>query len=114
MTPRPQASPPPRSGVARHESPYQRNPREVAGGRHPQITSFRRSAMAMEFPQPNQVAAKIARTKRHAPDTDLTDLRRELHAAHIAKVVREMAAKFPPLSDDQKSTLALLIKGGGR
>lgn len=65
-----------------------------------------------EMPTPGQVAAKIARTKRHAPGTDTTEMYRELHAAHIAKVVREMAEKFPPLNDDQRDRLALLIKGG--
>ncbi|MFI7705231.1 hypothetical protein [Nonomuraea sp. NPDC049480] len=65
-----------------------------------------------EMPTPGQVAAKIARTKRHAPSTDTTEMYRELHAAHIAKVVREMAAKFPPLNDDQRATIGLLLKGG--
>ncbi|WP_326646407.1 hypothetical protein OG884_17455 [Streptosporangium sp. NBC_01755] len=65
-----------------------------------------------ETPTPTEIACKIARTRRYAPDADVTDLQRELHAAKIAKFVRETADRFPPLSDDQKSTLALLIKGG--
>ncbi|MEV4081660.1 hypothetical protein AB0J43_15430 [Nonomuraea fuscirosea] len=61
---------------------------------------------------PNQLAAKIARTKRHNPDADTTELRRELHTAKIAKFVRETAAKFPPLNDDQRATIAALLRGG--
>lgn len=65
-----------------------------------------------EMPTPGQVATRIATVKRYRPDADTTEMYRELHAAKIAKFIRETAAKFPPLNDDQRATIALLLKGG--
>ena len=62
--------------------------------------------------EPLTIGAEIGRTKRYRPDVDTTELYRELHAAHLTKVVRELAAKFPPLNDDQRATIGLLLKGG--
>ncbi|MER6827259.1 hypothetical protein ABT352_14850 [Streptosporangium sp. NPDC000563] len=64
------------------------------------------------MPEPRTIAAEIARTERYRPDADTTELRRKLHAAKIAKFIRETADKFPPLNDDQRATIGLLLKGG--
>jgi len=63
-------------------------------------------------PSPQSVTCRIAATLRHHPDADVTDLRRELHAAKIEKYVTELAEKFPPLTEAQRERLALLIKRG--
>jgi len=64
------------------------------------------------MPSPQSVTGRIAATLRHHPDADVTDLRRELHAAKIEKYVTELAKKFPPLTEAQRERLARLIKGG--
>lgn len=64
------------------------------------------------LPSPQSVTCRIAATLRHHPDADVTDLRRELHAAKIEKYVTELAEKFPPLTEAQRERLALLIKRG--
>ena len=64
------------------------------------------------LPSPQSVTCRIAATLRHHPDADVTDLRRELHAAKIEKYVTELAKKFPPLTEAQRERIVLLIKGG--
>jgi len=59
------------------------------------------------------IAGKIAAIERHHPGADTTELRRDLGAAQLEEHVRRVVDTFPPLTAEQRSRLALLLKGGG-
>jgi hypothetical protein len=46
---------------------------------------------------------------READDPELLDARQELKAAMLRRHIRKVVAEAPPLSDDQRSALALLL-----
>nr|WP_242600153.1 hypothetical protein [Dermacoccus nishinomiyaensis] len=54
---------------------------------------------------------RIAATRRHHPETDLTELKREHAAAKIAAYVEKTVAEAPPLTDEQRDRLATLLRG---
>ena len=55
---------------------------------------------------------RLAAESRHRPDTDHTDLRRELKAATLAEHITKTVAEWPPLTPDQRDRLAVLLRGG--
>lgn len=59
------------------------------------------------------LVGKLARasSSRHPNDADVHELKRELKAAYLRDAIRELADTFPPLSPEQKSELALLLRG---
>ncbi len=63
--------------------------------------------------------ARVAALRRHYPDRpDLyEDDQRTLKADSAERYIRELIDVFPPLSDEQRTRLALLLRGspaGGR
>lgn len=60
------------------------------------------------------VACEIARTTRYdGPQSPkLPNLRGELRAAKLAAYVSKTLAEAPPLTDEQVTRIALLLKGG--
>ena len=61
--------------------------------------------------------SKIAIQKRRNPDADVTELRRQLKAERTAEYIEKVLADWPPLTDQQRTALAELLKpvrvGGG-
>lgn len=57
--------------------------------------------------------AQIARTIRTDPNADVTDLRRQLKAERLEDYIRRTVNEAPPLSQQQRAHLALLLGGGG-
>ena len=59
--------------------------------------------------------ARVAALTRSRPenDPDLLDARRELRAARLEDYIRRTVDAAPPLTDDQRDRLALLLRGGG-
>jgi hypothetical protein len=57
--------------------------------------------------------SEIAARRRHHPDADLTDLKRQLAAETLENHIRKIVAKAPPLSDRQRNHLASIILDGG-
>ncbi len=51
--------------------------------------------------------------KRHHPDADTTDLRRELAAVKLEDYIASVVDAAPPLSATQRDRLAALLRGGG-
>lgn len=60
-------------------------------------------------------SARVARARlggmisRH-PDADHTDLRRNLQAAKLEDHIRKVVNGWPPLTDEQRDRLALLLR----
>ncbi|MGI9092667.1 MAG: hypothetical protein ACR2FF_04330 [Mycobacteriales bacterium] len=57
-----------------------------------------------------QDRARLAAHKRHHPDADDGDLRRDLRAARLADYIERTVAAAPPLTGEQKDRLALLLR----
>ena len=57
--------------------------------------------------------SEIARTKRSDPQADVTELRRQLKAERLEDYIARTVDEAPPLTDDQRDRLALLLRGGG-
>ncbi len=55
--------------------------------------------------------ARLAALTRHNPHGDHTDARRDLAAANIAAYVRKVVDAAPPLTDEQRDRLTLLLRG---
>jgi hypothetical protein len=57
--------------------------------------------------------ARLAAIKRHHPDRlDLAaDAKRNLAAANLEACIKRVVAEAPPLTEDQRSRLALLLRG---
>jgi hypothetical protein len=60
--------------------------------------------------------AKIAAlTRRRPPDhPDVVEARRSLRAERLAAKITETVAGWPPLTEQQKASLAILLLGGER
>jgi hypothetical protein len=58
--------------------------------------------------------AKIAHTLRQNPDADVTELRRQLKAERLEEHVRRIVDAAPPLTYEQRTRLAALLRTGGR
>lgn len=56
--------------------------------------------------------ARLAAEHRYRPDEDHTELRRQLKAEQLADYIRRTVDAAPPLTDDQRERLALLLRGG--
>lgn len=65
------------------------------------------------IPSVNQARSRLGVAAHYRPD-DLEDARRSLAEANIADAIRKNVAKAPPLTDDQRARLALLLQGGHR
>lgn len=63
-------------------------------------------------PERRTLVGKLAATQRFGgSEAEVTEIRRELHAQTLADAIKHFAEKFPPLSEDQRNKLALLLKG---
>ncbi|MGW4581950.1 hypothetical protein ACWELP_24975 [Rhodococcus aetherivorans] len=60
-----------------------------------------------------KLVATLGATRRHHPDADTTDIRRELAASTIEDHVRAVVAQAPPLTDEQRERIAALLRAGG-
>jgi hypothetical protein len=58
--------------------------------------------------------SELANTKRHDPDADVTELRRQLKAERLEDHIRRMVDEAPALSVEQRSRIAALLRPGGR
>lgn len=59
--------------------------------------------------------AKLANaTRNRRPETEVADLRRRFKYEKLADHVDEVINSAPPLSDEQRATIADLLVGGGR
>jgi hypothetical protein len=62
--------------------------------------------------------SQIAVAKRKDPHADVTELRRQLKTERTAEYIEKVLADWPPLTDQQRTTLAELLKpvrvGGAR
>lgn len=65
-------------------------------------------------PERRRIVAQLGALKRHDPEADTTDLRTELKAAKLADYIRDLVNSAPPLTDEQRERLALLLRGGGQ
>jgi hypothetical protein len=57
--------------------------------------------------------ASLSRSRSH-DDPDLIEARRNLRAARLTEHVQKALADAPPLSNEQRETIARLLVGGGR
>lgn len=60
--------------------------------------------------------ARLAANRRHHPNKDHTEARRDLAAANIAAYVARVVDQAPPLTADQADRIAALLRpanGGG-
>ncbi len=55
--------------------------------------------------------SKIAVTIKKNPDADITELRQQLKAERLADHITKIVDAAPPLSVEQRTRLALLLKG---
>ncbi len=61
---------------------------------------------------PRAARARLAANKRHYPDRDHSEDKRDLAAANIEQYVRKTIEAAPPLSDEQKQRIAALLRAG--
>lgn len=59
--------------------------------------------------------ARVAALARYRPpdDPDLLDAKRDLRESRLAEHIAHSVAEVPPLTDTQRSRLAVLLLGGG-
>jgi uncharacterized membrane protein len=57
--------------------------------------------------------ARLAATRRHHPDADTTDLRRDLRAARAEDYIKKLVDVAPQLSPEQRAKLAVLLLAPG-
>lgn len=53
--------------------------------------------------------ARLAAAKRHHPEADHSDLERDLAAARLELAAQRVADGLPPLSDEQRARIAVLL-----
>ncbi|MFD0003546.1 hypothetical protein ACFVJ4_14135 [Streptomyces sp. NPDC127178] len=79
--------------------------------------------MAAKTPERRKICAEIAATERHhgPDDPKLPEMHRDLRAAGLEEHIRHVVDAAPPLTDAQRSKLAVLlltapqsVDGGGR
>ncbi len=58
-----------------------------------------------------QARAQLGVHKRYHPNADDTALRRDLAEAKIADYIERTVAEAPPLTNEQRDRLALLLRG---
>lgn len=68
--------------------------------------------MAAKSPTRRRAAAVVGAVQRHhgPDDPRLPDLRRDLRAAELAEHVARVVACFPPLTPEQRSRIAELLR----
>ncbi len=54
--------------------------------------------------------SQIAIEKRRNPNADVTELRRKLKTERTAEYIEKVLADWPPLTDQQRTTLAEILK----
>lgn len=54
--------------------------------------------------------SEIAHTLKKNPQADVTELRRKLRAERTAEFIKKQLAVWPPLTDQQRTQLAELLK----
>ena len=54
--------------------------------------------------------SKIANVKRNDPEADVTELRRQLKCERASEYISEIVDAWPPLTDEQRTKLAELLK----
>jgi hypothetical protein len=69
--------------------------------------------MPANDPAVRAIVCKIAATERHHPNTDTSDLRRDLRAAQLAEHIRKVVDAAPPLTQDQRVRLTALLRPSG-
>jgi type II secretory pathway predicted ATPase ExeA len=57
--------------------------------------------------------SKIAIAKKKNPRADVTELRRQLKAERLAEYITRTVDAMPPLTNEQRDRLALLLRPGG-
>lgn len=59
--------------------------------------------------------ARVASLTRSRPadDPDLLNARRDLRAERLAVHIAKVVSEAPPLTDEQRDRLAVLLRGGG-
>lgn len=57
--------------------------------------------------------SQIAHAKRANPDADVSDLRQKLKAERLEEYIRRVVDEAPVLTEDQRSHLAILLRGSG-
>ncbi len=55
--------------------------------------------------------ARLAALTRHYPDADHAATRRDLRAAQLEEHIRRVVDAAPPLTNEQRDRLALLVRG---
>jgi len=58
-----------------------------------------------------QLNGKFGGIARHHPDSDTTELRREIAAQRLADYVSHIVSTAPPLSPEQCDRIATLLRG---
>jgi hypothetical protein len=56
--------------------------------------------------------SQLANKLKADPAADVTELRRQLKAERLEDVIKRTVDEAPPLSAEQRSRLALLLRGG--
>ncbi len=59
-----------------------------------------------------QLIGRHGAIKRHHPETDTTELRRDIAAASLADYAAAVVAEAPPLTAAQRDRIAALLRGG--
>jgi len=59
-----------------------------------------------------QLTGRYGAIKRHHPEVDTTELRRDMAAAALADYVAHAVAAAPPLTPAQRDRIAALLRGG--
>jgi hypothetical protein len=60
---------------------------------------------------PTRERARLAALTRHHPDADHGAARRDLRAAQLEEHIRRVVDQSPPLTENQKCRLALILRG---
>ena len=55
--------------------------------------------------------SQIARTLKADPTADVTELRSQLKAERLAEHIRQVVTTAPPLTEEQRHKLAVLLRG---
>lgn len=72
--------------------------------------------MPVKDPATRTARARRAALVRHrgADDPQALEAARDVRAASLAQHIARVAAEAPPLTDEQRDRLAVLLRGGGR
>lgn len=65
-----------------------------------------------ELPTITKSRSRLALATKHRDTAAATEARRDLAAAKIAQFIERTVAEAPPLTDDQRVSLARLLAGG--